>query len=108
MQWTNDELAAALSQYERECQASGMRPISVHSYVNYAQMFLRWRLGEYQPRGSSPSERSKSAVAVGLQDLFRDLQDYEANLRSAPLQEQAVNTYLTHAAQFVRWLGGKF
>ena len=43
MGWTNDQLFEALKRYEADCEAAGMRPISVQSYVDYSRRFLRWR-----------------------------------------------------------------
>lgn len=108
MAWTNDQLFEALNRYEQECEDAGLRPNSVHSYVDYSRRFLRWRVGDYRPRNACGPSRGPSASVATTADLTADLKAYELELRSARLQPQAVHTYLIHSDQFVRWLDGRF
>lgn len=41
-------------------------------------------------------------------DLAGELQEYENELVASGLQRRAVQTYVVHASQFVRWLDGRF
>lgn len=108
MAWTNHQLLEALNHYEQECQDAGLRPNSVHSYVDYSRRFCRWRVGDYRPRNASGPTHSRSNSPATTADLIADLKAYELELRSAGLQPQAVHTYVIHADQFVRWLDGRF
>lgn len=105
---SSDELFEELKRYERECEAAGLRPNSVFSYVDYARRFLSWRVGDYRPRQATGPERRPSRGPATVDDLMTDLKAYELDLRAASLQPNAVHTYLTHARQFIRWLDGRF
>jgi hypothetical protein len=108
MRWTNDELLEALKRYEQECEASGLAPLSVDSYVRYSQMFLRWRIGDYRPRTAVGPQHQGSRGAASIEDLVADHRAYEAELRAARLRDKAVHTYLIHSDQFIRWLNDDF
>ena len=106
--WSDGELRAALRRFEQEHVDAGLRPTSVHSYVDYADRFLRWRRGDYRPRtavGPDPAPRRGEATA---EDLRADLRAYELELTEAHLQPAAVHTYIDTATRFVRWLEGTF
>lgn len=108
MRWTSAELFEALKRYEQECEASGLAPLSVDSYVHYSRMFLRWRIGDYRPRTAVGPPRQPSREAESIEDLIADHRAYEADLRAAKLRPKAVHTYLIHSDQFIRWLHGEF
>lgn len=108
MRWTNAELFEALKRYEQECEASGLAPLSVDSYVRYSQMFLRWRIGDYRPLNAVGPQHQPSRGAASIEDLVADHRAYEADLRAARLRQKAVHTYLIHSDQFIRWLTGEF
>lgn len=108
MTWTSDELFEALKRYERECEAAGLRPISVNSYVEYSRRFLRWRVGDYRPRDASGPARRPSRGPATTEDLMVDVDAYERELRAGSLQPNAVHTYVIHSLQFIRWLDGDF
>lgn len=48
--WTADELDRELKRFEDELKAAGLRPSSVHTYVDRTERFLRWLRGDYHPR----------------------------------------------------------
>jgi hypothetical protein len=108
VRWTNAELLEALKRYEHECEASGLAPLSVDSYVRYSQMFLRWRIGDYRPLNAVGPQHQPSREASSIEDLVADHRAYEADLRAARLRPKAVHTYLIHSDQFIRWLHGEF
>ena len=47
--WTIHELCDELARFERELQAAGLKPNSVHTYVDRSGRFLKWLAGEYRP-----------------------------------------------------------
>ncbi len=49
--WTSEELDHELKRFEDELKAAGLRPNSVHTYVDRTERFIRWLRGEYRPRG---------------------------------------------------------
>ena len=49
--WTADELDRELKRFEQELRAAGLRPNSVHTYVDRSERFVRWLRGDYHPRG---------------------------------------------------------
>jgi hypothetical protein len=106
--WTNDELLAELHRYERECQGAGLLPNSVHSYVDYARRFLRWRIGDYRPRDATGPAHVPNRGRASINELETDLIAYQSELERARLQPMAVMTYMMHSRQFVRWLDGRF
>lgn len=106
--WTSDELFSELKRYERECETAGLQPKSVFSYVDYGRRFARWRVGDYRPRQATGPERRPTRGPATVADLKLDLSAYEQELRGAGLRPNAVNTYVIHASQFIRWLDGDF
>ena len=52
MTWTATQLREARNRFEQEHIDAELRPNSVRSYVDGAGRFLRWRVGEYRPRGA--------------------------------------------------------
>lgn len=108
MQWTSEELFESLKRYERECEATGLQPITVQSYASYARYFLRWRIGDYRPRSAVGPARAPTRGPASIQDLVADHGAYGAELRAAGLQPKALQTYLAGSDQFVRWLDGRF
>jgi hypothetical protein len=109
MAWTDDELWAALGRYEQELGARGLGPVAIRGYVDHGRRFLRWRTGNYRPRGVPPrSARGPTAVTADFAGLTTDLAAYEADLRSADLQPAAIHTYADQSRRFVRWLVGEY
>lgn len=108
MTWTDEELMREVDRFERELEAANLLPNSVRSYVDYARRFLRWRVGDYRPRGAVGPERARTRKPVTAKDLRRDVTAYEHDLRAAGRQPAAVHTYVDHAARFIRWLDGNF
>ena len=106
--WTSDDLFGELARYEDECEAAGLKPTSVFSYVDYGRRFLRWRIGDYRPRQATGPGRRPTRGPATIAELMADLDAYETDLRGAGLRPQAVHTYLIHASQFIRWLDGDF
>lgn len=49
--WTYEELRSELDEFERDLRRAGLRDSSVHTYVDRTERFLRWLVGEYEPRG---------------------------------------------------------
>jgi hypothetical protein len=109
MDWADADLLIALNRYQDELSRAPLSPITVQSYVDYGRRFLRWRSGDYLPRGMPrPAQRPVSVGKRDLADLRRELRQYEAVLDGAGLQPGATRTYVSDAAQFVRWLGGEY
>jgi uncharacterized protein with HEPN domain len=107
VRWTNAELWQALGRYEQECIDSGMTPISVHSYWDYARRFLAWRQGDYTPRGAPPRPKRTPPPAT-VADLVAQASEYARDLDAAGLRSATVDTYHRHAMFFIRWLAGEF
>lgn len=42
-------LRAALADYERELNAAGKAPETVHTYVDRAERFIKYLVGSYEP-----------------------------------------------------------
>lgn len=106
--WSQAELEAALGRYESELVAAMLLPNAVQTYVGYSARFLRWRKGEYRPRtafGPGPAQPPRVASA---DELRREIDAYETDLRKASLASAAVNTYVDHPRRFTRWLEGRF
>ncbi len=108
MSWTHGELVEALGRYEQACIDAGMTEKSVHSYWDYASRFLRWRMGEYRPQGSTRPARRGTFRPASTSDLAEEAKEYVVDLESAGRQQAAIDTYFRHAMFFVRWLDGKF
>jgi hypothetical protein len=53
--WTYQELQEELREFERQLRDAGLRDSSVHTYVDRTGRFLRWLVGEYEPRGAMGS-----------------------------------------------------
>ena len=47
--WPIQELRAELERFEAELRETGMARNTVHTYVDRADRFLRWLVGEYRP-----------------------------------------------------------
>lgn len=107
VRWTNDELWQALGRYEKECIESGMTPISVHSYWDYARRFLAWRQGDYTPRGAPPRPKRTPPPAT-IADLIEQAGAYAHEAEAAGRHQATINTYHRHAMFFIRWLAGEF
>lgn len=43
-----------------------------------------------------------------LDDLRRELDRFEAELRAAGLKDTSVRTYIDRSGRFLRWLGGDY
>jgi len=106
--WSRSELDSSLKAFEAECVASGMKPNSVFSYVDYADRFVKWIYGDYQPRAATGPPRSAGLRSFGVFELTRLTEEYRSELQAARLQPAAINTYYRHAGFFVRWLAGQF
>lgn len=106
--WTNHELLAELARYEALGRANGMTEIAVHTYWDYADRFLGWRVGDFRPRdarGPGPARRTGS---VSVDDLTNDAKEYARDVEDSGKQQITVDTYYRHAMFFVRWLDGSF
>lgn len=49
--WTYEQLCVELKEFEFDLRRAGLRESSVHTYVDRIKRFLRWFIGEYEPRG---------------------------------------------------------
>jgi predicted nucleic acid-binding protein len=108
MTWSDDDLIRELARYQQACVASGMRPKAIHSYWDYANRFLQWRLGSYRPRGATSSGRPVPSAVVSTDDLRTQVDAYVRAVRAAGRAAATVETYERHALFFVRWLEGDF
>jgi hypothetical protein len=107
MAWTHADLLDAVRRYEQACIAAGCAQNTVDSYVNYARMFVDWRVGESHTQGA-PGPRHPGGHAASIVELSTDVVTYRAEVRQAGKADRAVETYWVHASQFVRWLDGRF
>jgi hypothetical protein len=85
-----------------------MTEIAVHTYWDYANRFLGWRVGDFRPRdarGPGPALRTGSA---SVDDLTNDAKEYARDVDDSGKQQITVDTYYRHAMFFVRWLDGSF
>ena len=48
--WTIAELRSELLRFEAELRAAGKAARTIHTYVDRAERFLRWLVGDYDPR----------------------------------------------------------
>ena len=51
--WTIAELRSELLRFEAELRAAGKAARTIHTYVDRAERFLRWLVGDYDPRDRS-------------------------------------------------------
>jgi hypothetical protein len=49
--WTLADLRSELERFEEELRAAGLARNTVHTYVDRAEVFVRWLGGDYHPRG---------------------------------------------------------
>jgi len=49
--WTLSELRTELERFQRELRAAGLKRTTINTYVDRAEVFLRWLGGDYHPRG---------------------------------------------------------
>jgi hypothetical protein len=50
--WTLDELLQELRRYERELREAGNKAeVTIRTYVDHPERFLRWLGGRYDPQG---------------------------------------------------------
>jgi hypothetical protein len=108
VEWTNEELFQALERFGAECEAAGLADLTVHSYVNYARMFVRWRTGDFHTHGGEDSEETPRLGPADVPQLEADLDAYGAYLQRAGRKPAAVQTYVSSARQFVYSLDGRF
>lgn len=57
--WTIEELFDELRRFEAELRGAGLEENTVRTYVGCSTYFVRWRDGDYEPRGPQrqPSSR---------------------------------------------------
>jgi len=106
--WNQEELFEALGRYEQECIDAGMRPKAVHSYWDYANRFIKWRIGKYRPRDATAPARPVSAGPASTAELADEAKVYVQELEAAGLRQSAIDTYYRHAMFFIRWLDDDF
>ena len=106
--WTNEDLFEALGRYGQECIDAGMRKNAIHSYWDYAQRFLKWRIAEYRPRGATGTSRKPAVGSATTADLADDAKAYARDVEAAGRAQDTIDTYYRHAMFFVRWLDGDF
>ncbi len=108
MRWTDEALFEALGRYEQLCIANRMEQNAINSYRDYANRFLRWRTGDYWPRGAEKPARRPTAAVVTIAELAKDARTYAGVVEAAGREQPTVDTYYRHAMFFVRWLDGAF
>jgi predicted nucleic acid-binding protein len=106
--WDDGDLSAALARYEDACRDAGMRPNAIHSYWDYARRFLAWRVGEYQPRGTTTTGPPVPGGPVTTEELERQAASYATAIEAAGREQATIDTYHRHAMLFIRWLRGDF
>jgi len=104
MDWSHADLVSALVPYEVSLRTRGLAGVSVKSYLSYARRFLRWRIGDYAPRGHHPRGRSLSRSRADIATLRAELGKYAKELAEAGLRPAAITTYTQTAALFLTWL----
>lgn len=92
MRWVNEELFDALGRHEEVCIDAGMRKNAINSYRDYAYRFLRWRTGEYRPRGATGPGRRTTLGSVTTADLARDAKAYAREVEAARRQQPTIDT----------------
>lgn len=108
MRWSDDELFEALGRYEQVCIDAHMKTNAINSYRDYAGRFLRWRTGDYWPRGASGPARRPTRPMVTTAELADDAKAYARVVDGAGREQATIDTYYRHAMFFVRWLDGTF
>ena len=103
-----EDLFEALGRYEQACIDAGMRQNAIHSHVDYAGRFLRWRTGEYRPRGATGTSRTRTGGSVTTAELADDAKAYALDVEAAGREQPTIDTYYRHAMFFVRWLRSEF
>ena len=107
--WSDADLLAALDRYQQQLRDGPYSPFTVGSYLDYARRFLRWRVGDYAPRGMPmPSSRPVPPGRRDMLGLRSDLQEYGAILAAGGRQPGAIRTYIENASRFVDWLQGRY
>jgi hypothetical protein len=106
--WSDDDLRAALVDYEVACRRNGMLEKAWRSYVDYARRFLAWRMGDYVPRGTMAPERPVPRSAATTSELRLQAGQYAYQVQAAGREQPTVDTYFRHAMFFIRWLEGDF
>lgn len=48
--WSTDQLLEEVKSYKQQLEAAGMKPNTVHTYVDRAERFIKWLAGDYQPK----------------------------------------------------------
>ena len=105
--WDDADLIAALDRYRGELERGPYSPITVKSYVGYGLRFPDWRTGEYVAVGM-PATTSRR-VPTGKRDLAglnREMDQYEAYLKTARRRPGAIRTYIRDANRFLHSLDG--
>ena len=108
MRWTDEALFEALGRYEQICIDNEMEKNAIDSYRDYAIRFLKWRKGDYWPRGASKPKQRPTALIVETSELRGDAKAYVAVVEAAGRAQDTIDTYYRHAMFFVRWLEGTF
>jgi hypothetical protein len=106
--WDDAALRAELRRFELALRASTLVPITIESYLSYADRFLRWRAGDYAPRGVPLRGRPTPIGSRDVAGLWDDLGHYGDVLRAGGLRPGAVHTYVEHASRYLRWLAGEY
>lgn len=108
MRWDDKELFEALARYKAIAQNNRMTEKAVHSYWDYANRSLEWRIGTYHPRGANAGRRPTRIGPASVADLREQAKAYAAAIEAAGRAQDTIDTYYRHAMFFVRWLDGEF
>lgn len=108
MRWNDAELFEALGRYEQVCIKNRMKQNSINSYRDYADRFVRWRMGDYWPRGAARPAGRPTATSATTDELAADAEAYARIVEGAGRAQDTIDTYYRHAMFFVRWLAGTF
>ena len=108
MTWNDDDLSAEFGRYEARAIANGMTGNSLQTYVDRVGRFLRWRIGDYRPRGVTSNGRPVPSIAVTASELRTQAATFVKTLHAAGLEQPTIDTYERHALFFIRWLEGDF
>ena len=63
--WTIEELHEELARFERELIEAGLKPNSVHTYVDRSARFLRWLVGDFRPAQLNRDAKQIRMAATG-------------------------------------------